>query len=69
MLVIDAGVKFRTVSVKCANIFDQVCPNIKMKLKCMYIQTFDSECTGSIIYLFSTYIGWRVLDENLACAS
>ena len=25
MLVIDVGVKFRTVSVKCANIFDQDC--------------------------------------------
>jgi hypothetical protein len=27
MLVIDVGVKFRTVSVKCANIFDQDCSN------------------------------------------
>jgi hypothetical protein len=25
MLVIDVGVKFRIVSVKCANIFDQDC--------------------------------------------
>jgi hypothetical protein len=25
MLVIEVGVKFRTVSVKCANIFDQDC--------------------------------------------
>jgi hypothetical protein len=25
MLVIDVGVKFRTVSVKCANIVDQDC--------------------------------------------
>jgi hypothetical protein len=42
MLVIDVGVKFHTVSVKCANIF--------------YIYNFDSE-------VFSTYIGWRVLDD------
>ena len=28
MLVIDVGVKFRTVSVKCANIFDQDCSYI-----------------------------------------
>jgi hypothetical protein len=56
MLVIDVGVKFHTVSVKCADIFDQDCPNIKMKLKFMYIYNFDSE-------VFSTYIGWRVLDD------
>jgi hypothetical protein len=37
MLAIDVGVKFRTVSVKCANIFDRDCPNIKIKLKFMYI--------------------------------
>jgi hypothetical protein len=41
MLVIEVGVKFRTVSVKCANIFDQDCPNIKMKLKFMYIYNFE----------------------------
>jgi hypothetical protein len=56
MLVIKVGVKFRTVSVKCANIFDQDCPNIKMKLKFMYIYNFDSE-------VISTCIGWRVLDD------
>jgi hypothetical protein len=37
-------------------IFDQDCPNIKMKLKFMYIYNFDSE-------VISTYIGWRVLDD------
>ena len=38
MLVIDVGVKFRTVSVKCANIFDQDCLNIKMNQNlCTYI--------------------------------
>ena len=56
MLVFDVGVKFRTVSVKCANVFDQDCPIIKMKLKFMYVYNFDSE-------VFSTYIGWRVLDD------
>jgi hypothetical protein len=32
MLVIDMGVKFRTVSVKCANIFDQDCRISHMSL-------------------------------------
>jgi hypothetical protein len=32
MLVVDVGVKFRTVSVKCANIFDQDCSRKDMSL-------------------------------------
>jgi hypothetical protein len=32
MLVIDVGVKFHTVSVKCANIFDQDCSTFDFKI-------------------------------------
>jgi hypothetical protein len=57
ILVIDMGVKFRTVSVKCANIFDQDCPNIKMKLKFMYIYNVDSECTEALFTCFLRILG------------
>ena len=51
MLVIDVGVKFHTVSVKCANIFYLDCPNIKMKLKFMYIYNFDS----GVFYVYGLF--------------
>jgi hypothetical protein len=57
MLVIDVGVKFCTVSVKCANIIDQDCPNIKMKLKFMYIYNFHLECTEALFTCFLRILG------------
>jgi hypothetical protein len=57
MLVIKVGVKFRTVSVKCTNIFDQDCPNIKMKQTFMYIYNFDSECSEALFTCFLRRLG------------
>jgi hypothetical protein len=75
MLVIEVGVKFRAVSVKRANIFDQDCPNITMKLKFMYIYNLDSECTEALFTCFTRILGGVFymislgVIENLACAS
>jgi hypothetical protein len=41
MLVIDVGVKFRTVSVKCANIFDQDCSPLSGLVKIAAIPKYD----------------------------
>jgi hypothetical protein len=55
-MVIRNEVKVMLFRLSAPRIFDQDCPNIKMKLKFMYIYNFDSK-------VFSTYIGWRVLDD------
>jgi hypothetical protein len=64
MLVIDVGVKFRTVRVKCANIFDQDCSSFDISV---FYDTAGTKRRLQVgILQVGNFAGWNFAGWNFA---